>query len=210
MKKFLAVVLALLILSSVLVLNVTATDMSYLKFSKSTSWELETAPDKMPETIEVWFNVDPTNTSDTISIFGNAGQNVTYIPLIELWLGRKVDSATGDVYYLPRMEYYNAKDWGFENKGKAYYLNHCVINPGEWYHLVVTRDASAGELYCYLNNSLVQTASNVNLKFEPFVTDDTYVVGGRLETPNNSYFNGEIASIAVYSDTRKQSEIANS
>lgn len=211
MKKLISVALSvLIILLSVFGVNVMALENSYVKFSKLTSWELETAPDKMPETIEVWFNVDPNNTSNTISIFGNAGQNVTYIPQIELWLGRKVDSATGDVYYLPRMEYYNVKDWGYENRGKAYYLNYCVINPGEWNHLVVTRDASAGKLYCYLNNSLVQTASNANLKFEPFVTDDTYVVGGRLSTPNNSYFNGEIASIAVYSDTRKQSEIASS
>ena len=211
MRKYISVILSVvIIMSSVFGISVLGQDQSYLKFSKSTAWELETAPTVMPETIEVWFNVDPNNTSETISIFGNAGRNVTYIPQIELWLGRKEDSATGDVYYLPRMEYYNVRDWGYENKGKAYYLNNCVINPGEWNHLVVTRDASAGKLYCYLNNSLVQTALDVNLKFEPFVTDDTYVVGGRLETPNNSYFNGDIASIAVYSDTRTKTEVSNS
>lgn len=211
MKKIFSVILALLILtSSTLAMNVMASEQSYVPFSKFTSWELETAPTAMPETIEVWFNIDPNNTASTLSLFGNYGRNNSYIPSIELWLGRKQNSDTGEYYYLPRLEYYNVKDWGYDNRAKAYYLNSCVIEADAWNHLVVTRDATAGKLYCYLNNTLVQTVSNTALKFADFITEDTYAVGGRLSTPNNTYFNGEIASISVYSDTRTQIEISDS
>lgn len=211
MKKLFSIVLALLILvSSTLVVSVLAADQSYVSFSKFSSWELETAPTVMPETIEVWFNIDANNTATTLSLFGNYGRNNSYIPSIELWLGRKQNADTGNYYYLPRLEYYNVKDWGFDNRAKAYYLNGCVIEEDRWNHLVVTRDEKAGKLYCYLNNTLVQTVSNATLKFADFVTEDTYAVGGRLSTPNNSYFNGDIASIAVYSDTRTEAEISSS
>ena len=183
---------------------------NYISFSKFSSWELESAPTVMPETIEVWFNIDPNNTANTLSLFGNYGRNNSYIPSIELWLGRKQNSETGDYYYLPRLEYYNVKDWGFDARAKAYYLNSCVIKADCWNHLVVTRDAEAGKLYCYLNNTLVQTVTNTALRFADFVTEDTYAVGGRLSTPNNTYFNGDIASVSVYSDTRTAKEISDS
>ena len=210
MKKLLSIILAVtFVLSSLSGIMVTASEATeYLSFNSDSSWELEKAPNAMPNTIEAWLKVDGENTTDKISVFGNYGRDLRYIPSVELWLGRKVNAETNEVYYLPRIEYYNVKDWGIENKGKAFYLNSVVINPDEWYHLVVSRDSAKGYIYCYLNNKLVQTVKGTAL-FEDFVTEDTYAVGGSLATPNNSYFRGDIASIAVYSDNRTADEVSS-
>lgn len=202
MKKFLSVILSVIILvSSVSVITAMATETEdYISFDADSSWELETAPKAMPGTIEAWINVSSDNTNTRLSVFGNYGRGTNYIPSVELRLKMVTNADTGVVSYAPVMDFINIR----ASINKSYHLNSAVINPGEWYHLSVARDSTAGKIYCYLNGVLVQTVNNA--VFDDFVIEDTYAVGGKLSTPNDTYFNGKIASIAVYSDCRTAEE----
>lgn len=69
------------------------------------------------------------------------------------------------------------------------------ITPGTWYHLVGSWDGDI--LNLYLNGELVQTYDTPN---EPLKTsDDSLQIGLEYDNPDQSFFNGDIDDIYIYS-----------
>ena len=78
-----------------------------------------------------------------------------------------------------------------------------IIPPEEWVHVAIVTDNDNGKHHCYINGKLKQTHNR---------TDKPNVVPGRAnviggDNRDNSYFKGEIHSIALYGDVRTEREI---
>ena len=73
-------------------------------------------------------------------------------------------------------------------------------------HLAVSYDINASKAYCYLNGELKETKEVV---IPHFVPSSVMCVGGDLRSGNGQYFKGTIHSLAVYSDARSETEVAD-
>lgn len=79
---------------------------------------------------------------------------------------------------------------------------------GEWEHLAIVRDTTAGKLYCYRGGELAQS---VDCPYDgELLTGSAYILGGdyRIDPGNTQYFKGELKEAALFSDARTAEEIA--
>ena len=76
------------------------------------------------------------------------------------------------------------------------------VRSDEFVHLAITYDEAMA--YCYLNGMIADSAEFVT---NDFVSAYSFAVGGDYQETRSNYFKGKISSLAVYSDSRSQTEI---
>ncbi len=86
-------------------------------------------------------------------------------------------------------------------------FDQVAVNTGEWLHLAIVRDIANKTAYCYVNGELKQTLTWTKDCLE--VHDNYLYVGGDCRSGNGQSFKGKIKDVAVYSDVRSATEIAN-
>lgn len=190
-----------------------------------------------PKTYEAVFRIKANTTSRIGTIFGNYGGTLsgnrsalnfevrTYgIPALYLQndsastggsnFGFGTEPKSGGNNYLPRGERKMVQlgnDF-VEARGTnspAAKTDHVEVATGNWVHMVMLHDPDNKTIKLYLDNILVseitgvESANGNNYKFMP--NGDFFIGGdGRADT---GLFNGEIRSIAIYSDLRTEEEI---
>jgi hypothetical protein len=81
----------------------------------------------------------------------------------------------------------------------------------EWVHVVITRDASAKQVHCYINGVLKdsKTLSGQGLTDLPAMGDKAaHALGGDFRSGNTYYFKGSLKSLALYRDCLTADQIA--
>ena len=90
------------------------------------------------------------------------------------------------------------------------------VPTGKWVHLAITVDPAQKKAYCYIDGKQVGTYTNTytdarsnfaELISEAVPTHSPMVLGADQRGDGTPYFKGSIASLAVYSDKRTETEI---
>ncbi len=144
----------------------------------------------MPNTFEAWlyFPKDTPASTRGGTILGNFKSGETHTTNFEIYTNGN-----------PRIYYCDAN-----GKTVSHVFTKVNVYTGQWVHLAVVRNASAGTVSCYVDGSLKESASLSVSNFNP---NRGLVIGGDHRTDNGSYFKGRLRSVAIYSDARSQSEI---
>ncbi len=167
----------------------SATGMSFLQ---STHYRMTDRLAKNPLTLEAEINVPATVTGRAGAIFGN------YFQTRQDWLFEIIDGG------IPRFWYGDA-----EGNVQDYQFTSVSVNTGEWTHIALTFDFENKALSLYINGVLAETKTlSTNLPLD--TTRFKFILGGDNRSNNGIYFQGEIRSLAAYSDVRTAAEIARS
>jgi hypothetical protein len=145
--------------------------------------------------------------------FGDASTNVSY----SLWLKPNMPGGASNYGYL--LSGASSSDGGLAmNEGGSgaggvngtfYYYNGSTVSvltstpltAGNWAHLVFIFDASANEVYAYINGSLDKTTSVT----APFKT--TFTTLFRYTPATTHYYDGQAAQICIYNYTITSSQV---
>lgn len=147
-----------------------------------------------PVSFEAVFTLDPyDNQESKMTLFGNDG---LYDPTLIFYVNK---NGHPGVQMRPTAGY---------NLNYYYLFDQVTIPAGEEVHLAITMNLKEKRLNCFVNGELVQTIKNVS-NLSAYETKYNYLIGGDLANGNISYFPGVIKSIAVWSDQRVSTEIAN-
>lgn len=99
----------------------------------------------------------------------------------------------------------NIRLWTSNGTSTAILTSTSTLSTGQWYHIAVAYDVSAGQAFFYidgqLDNSPTGGKTTLNTTSEPFY------IGGRKNTTVGQTFDGIIRNVRVWSDIRTQSEI---
>ena len=88
-------------------------------------------------------------------------------------------------------------------------FSNTVVPTKEWVHVVITRDTSTGNAYCYINGVLTETKALNSVGMTDLPTMITpHAIGADLRGGNAYYFRGTIKSVAVYSGCLTADQIA--
>ena len=102
--------------------------------------------------------------------------------------------------YHPRMLLVND-----DGQAQSYVFNKVTLPKGEFVHLAIVRNTTAGEILCYINGELEQSIALYG--GQVVTTKDTYGIGGDQRDNNPNYFRGEIHSVVLFEDVRTAKEI---
>ena len=154
-------------------------------------------PDTTIFTIEAWLKLDTAARAGVI--YGNYSSAVPPLRSVSLEIHENG---------VPRF-YYTSSD--AQNHDVRF--NDVHVNTGEWVHLVVTYNAEANLLYCYVNGELAQTvnpttdAAHKNMTSLEVCDHAPMAIGGDLRNGNGQWFKGQLASVTVYNDLRTADEV---
>lgn len=147
---------------------------------------------KMPLTFEATFSVDADDLTKTVTLLGNDG---LYDPSLVFSL-----TSSGQPRVVIRNVASNSKQY-------TYTFKNVNVATGEKVHLAIVMDFSKKKMHCYVDGALKQSVSIGS--FTAYEQKHNFVVGGDLKNGNATYFPGIIDSVALWSDLRSASEVAN-
>lgn len=149
-------------------------------------YQMVSAPDRMPKTIEITFNANAFGANNVL--VGNQG---TYRASISVEIN---SGGAPCIYYVMP-----------DGTSKSSQFNLAKVKTGETVRLTIVRDTEAKKVHCYINgvkkDSLKCTAAD-------YVPIDPYGVGGDYRIANEACFSGSIYNVAMYADMRTEAEIA--
>ena len=161
-----------------------------LSFLRNERLEANKALTAMPNTLEAWlcFPADMPTSSRGGVIVGNYPQSNKNVLNFEI-------HTNGN----PRMYY-------LDKEGTVKEARFTTVNvyTGNWIHLTLVRDVSAGKAHCYVNGVLKES---LPLSVGNFIPVGRMTVGGDHRSDNAQYFKGRIRSVELFADARTQSEI---
>ena len=172
--------------------NIPAQVANGLSFLQSTHYRITNKLAKTPLTLEAEIQVSPSFTGRVGAIFGN------YYGIRQDWLLEIYDNGTPRFYFTDAAG--NIKDYKFDQVD---------VRSNDFVHIALVVDYENRGVHFYLNGELAQTvAMDVDLAAD--ITRYQFVVGGDNRSNNGIFFNGQIRSVAAYSDVRSAQEIARS
>ena len=163
-----------------------------LSFLANETYEVSKPFSTLPKTVEAWVHF-PTSTPSTNRggvILGNYHGG-----------GRKLFSF--EIYNNGKPRIYFVDGNGTVTDKLFSNVN---VYTGQWTHVAVTIDSSAGKADCYINGALAQS---IQLTVPNFVPEKALMVGGDPRSGNAQYFKGQIRSVSVFSQIRSADEIMN-
>ena len=95
------------------------------------------------------------------------------------------------------------------NQSTSVIFTGVTICSSNFVRLTITIDETAGKAHCYLNGEWKQTLDFSYGVLGDDIACDVLCIGGDLRGNNNVCFQGQIKSVAVYSDTRTADEVKN-
>ena len=94
------------------------------------------------------------------------------------------------------------------NTGKDYVIKTKIEDPSEWNHVAATYNSYTGKMKIYLNGMLAETIEKAPAEILDFGSDTLYVGKSGKQYGSETYFNGEISDVRVWTNTeRTASEI---
>ena len=163
-----------------------------LSFAKEISLRMDDHLPCVPLSFEAIIYVDPNFTGRAGAIFGNyLGLEMEQECLFEIF-----ENGVPRFYYIDAGR--NIKDIKF---------TEVDVRTGDWAHIALTFDFANKKISLYLNGELAQSIALTSDLCEE-VTTYRYFLGSDGRSNNSNYFKGQMKSIAVYSDVRTASEIA--
>ena len=167
-------------------------ELNGLSFAQEISLKMDDHLPCAPLSIETTIYVDPNFTGRVGAIFGNyLGLEMEEECLFEIF-----ENGVPRFYYIDAGR--NIKDIKF---------TEVDVRTGDWAHIALTFDFANKKISLYLNGELAQSIALTSDLCEE-VTTYRYFLGSDGRSNNGNYFKGQIKSIAVYSDVRTASEIA--
>ncbi|MBE6560975.1 MAG: hypothetical protein E7662_07600 [Ruminococcaceae bacterium] len=200
-KKIAAVLLSvLMILSALAVPAAAAEDNAGMTFTADRLFSLSKSLEKPPLTFEAVIRLPEGYT-------GRAG-----VILSSYSLGAAMASIDGISleFNSKNLELYYETPGGSFVRHKFTDVPVSSVATGEWVHIAVVKDETAGKAHCYINGKFVQTSDTAAQPYAYTVREKTpkpLCVGGDYRQENDQYFLGEIREIAVFSDVRTADEI---
>lgn len=171
--------------------NIPSTKANGLSFLKSTHYRMKDKLSATPLTLEAEIYVPASFTGRAGAIFSN------YLGVRQDWHFEIYNNGVPRFYYHDAAG--NVKDIMFNN----------VDVRGDWKHIALTFDYSEGIIILYLNGEIAEIAL-CDIDLAPDITMYQFFVGGDNRSDNGVYFQGQIRSIAAYSDVRTADEIKHS
>ena len=161
-----------------------------MSFDSYGTYVMDKALEEAPQTIEAWINMPMYFVGRGGVVLGNYYTSAACINLEVYTKGE------------PRLYY-------CDNDGTAhsFLFDEIDLRTGEWTHLVLTHDAAAGTVSCYINGEWKQTLSGATA-YESGVIENALAIGGDIRRGNTQYFKGFLKDVAFYSDVRTAAEIA--
>lgn len=169
----------------------TFTQGSYYTPSENDYYVTKEEVTTVPNTVEAWFCLNSETNVDTRGgvLVGN-------------------DNGTADITYSVEVfSEMHPRVLMIDENGNAqsYVFSKVTLPVGEFVHLSIVRDMGAGNILCYVGGELQQT---LKLYGDQITNLNSHLgVGGDYKEGNNTCFNGEINSIALFSDVRTTEEI---
>ncbi len=171
---------------------ISSTRDSGLSFKQAVHYRMADKFANTPRTLEAEIKVPAGYTGRAGAIFGN------FFETRQDWLFEIFDGG------IPRFYYGDA-----EGNIKDYKFTDVRVNTGEWIHIALTFDYENRTLTLYIDGEVAQTAA-LTTDFMFDTTRYKFVLGGDNRSNNGIYFQGQIRSLAAYSDVRTADEIARS
>lgn len=191
MKRSVSLFLLIALIFSMAAISGVATNtdtMEGMTFNESDVNTTTSPWGAMINTYEAWLKL-PTTLAASVRggvIFGNYG-------------------ADGPVMSIEIYSNYNPRLYIKTTTTQSYVFTNTVVPLGEWFHLAITRNVTAGTTTCYINGVAKQTLS---LTGEQNMTiTSPMVLGGDLRSGNTAFFKGEIHELALWSSVRTTNEI---
>ena len=190
MKKFVALLVAVLMMVAVFALPMAASDGDGITFGDNAKFQTKKALEEIPLSFEAWVSL-PKDAGRAGVIIGNYSGSPASFNFEITTNGRPrlyiVEYSTGEK---------TIHDLTFSADARM----------GDYAHVAIVYDPVAEITTCYVNGENKGTKSGaLNLGDE--IIKNAFVIGGDLRSGNAQYFKGAIESVAVYSDTRTQAEI---
>ena len=146
----------------------------------------------MPNTFEAVFTLNKNQLTTTATIIGNDdGYEAGYSFSV---------NANGN----PRML---IRPFPGAEAKQAYVFNQVNVATGKPVHLTIAMDYISNKIHCYVNGELKQSGKLV--PHQPFKVKYDTVISGDYQNGNRLFFPGNLMSVAVWSDYRSDSEVAN-
>ena len=177
----------------------TSTVRTGATFAVNETYTVKKALDKTPLTFEASISLPTTYSGRPGVIFGNYANGNTPALSFELESEKTIRlyGSTGNGSFNIKFTYDVRSDDGPV-------------------HIAVTLDPEAKTAKLYINGTLMKDLTKTNnsevVSWSKVLPSNRFMVGGdlRTQTTNQQYFKGQIYSVAVYSDTRTDEEIAAS
>lgn len=166
--------------------------MGGMSFAKTKFYKMNDKLSQIPLTLEAEIYLDPSFSARAGAIFGN------YIGITHDWLLEISENGVPRFYYTDASG--NVKD---------IYFTEVDVRTGDWAHIAFTFDVENAQMSFYLNGELKQSITATS-GLDPHILEYGFVLGSDGRSGNGNYFNGQIKSIALYSDVRTVAEIATS
>ncbi len=172
--------------------TIASTRANGLSFVQSTHHRISNKLSATPLTIEAEIYVPQTQSARAGAIFGN------YNGVRENWLFEIHENG------VPRFYYNDSTDAVRDIR-----FSHVDVRTGDWVHIALTFDFEQGAISLYLDGEVAEVLP-CSFDFTDDITRYEFVLGGDNRSNNGNYFQGQIRSVAAYSDIRTAKEIAAS
>ena len=153
----------------------------------------------LPHTVEMDIKLDENVSGDAGSLFGNfdwgvyGGAGTGHGRLFH------TDISNGILRLEYTNEYYNRETITFDGVD---------LRTGDWVNVALTIDADNKIVNLYVDGEF-KLSKSITADLTNLITKTFYHIGGDNRTLNPFWFKGEIREVAVFSDVRSESEIAN-
>ncbi len=188
MKKYICIILAVVLLISVISVTATTEEKNGISGSQAYYYAVNKTYPEQIITFEAEIRLPKGYTENAGYIMGTHGY-------AEEFYNFRINTNGMPHMYIRNSAYVHDE----------YKFNKVNIATGEWVHLAIVRDTQNGVMKCYVDGKYVQS---IELSDKTFVKSSTpFAIGGDFTELNNNFFRGEIHSIKLYSDVRTASEI---
>lgn len=169
----------------------TFTSGEYYSPAKNDYYVTKEEVTTVPNTVEAWFCLDSNLDIDRRGgvLVGNYDGTADTTYSVEVFSGKH-----------PRVLMIDEN-----GDAQSYVFSKVALPAGEFVHLSIVRDTQAGNMRCYVGGELQQTLELYGTQIETI--HSRFGVGGDYKEGNNTYFNGEINSVVLFSDVRTAEEI---
>ena len=164
---------------------------------KTDVWKMDKLLTVAPHTFEVWMKVAEGETGSGNGRVGNVFNN---------FIGSGNSTICFDIHNGGKPRLY----WGNTGNSSASVTFNTDVRTGEWLHLAVVFDESAGEVHCYIDGALVETKTTTSKYDTARDLATLFSLGGDNRPYNTTYyFHGSMAGFSAYGDALDADTIAD-
>ena len=191
MKRIFGLTLALLLLSSALVLPAAAAPTDGLTFEANEYFTMSRPYEAVPLTFEAWVYVPTSDGARQGAIIGNYEGGVPCVNF-EITTGGK-----------PRLYVVDSNKTVYD-----YTFSGVDVRANDWNHVAIVYDAANARVECYVGGVLRATKTDVDVPaMDPAVIRGAFALAGDNRAGNAQYFKGALRSVSLFTNVRTAEQI---